>query len=92
MAFPAPGVLMFSEQPNSFEQLLRRCADTIDLKSVHIVEDAITYARWIMRDGKELLTNLTTTQTRCTELLLENRALREEKRELQSKLDELQSR
>lgn len=83
---------MFSGQPDSFEQLLRRCLDTVEMRSVHIVEDAMNYARWILRDGKQLYANLTTTQTRCTELLIENRALREEKRVLQSKLDELQSR
>jgi len=76
---------MFSEQPSSFEQLLRRAKDTVEMRSVHIVEDAITYARWILRDGKAMLENLTATQKRCTELLLENR-------ELKSKIDDLQRR
>jgi hypothetical protein len=76
---------MFSEQPSSFELLLARCQDTVDLRSIHIVEDAITYARWILRDGKLIFENLTATQKRCTELLLENR-------ELKSKIDELQRR
>lgn len=68
--------VMYSVQPDSFEQLLRRCQDTIDLRSIHIVEDAITYARWIVRDGKQMLDNLTATQKRCTELLEEVRILR----------------
>lgn len=76
---------MFSEQPSSFELLLARCSDTVEMRSVHIVEDAITYARWILRDGKAMLANLTETQKRCTELILENRALK-------SKIDDLQRR
>lgn len=70
--------VMYSIQPDSFEQLLRRCDDTISYRSIHIVEDAITYARWILRDGKQMLDNLTSTQKRCTELLEENRRLKAE--------------
>jgi hypothetical protein len=76
---------MYSAQPDSFELLLRRAQDTVDMRSKHIVEDAITYARWLLGDGREALANLTRCQTRCTELLEETRMLRKQ-------LDELQSR
>jgi hypothetical protein len=67
---------VYSAQPDSFEELLLRAQRTIDRQTKSFVEDAITYARWILLDGAALLSNLTETQRRCNELLEENRVLK----------------
>jgi hypothetical protein len=67
---------MYSAQPPSFEMLLQRAERCIDRQTKSYVEDAILFARWIVKDGVALMNNLTTVQTRCTELLEETRALK----------------
>lgn len=67
---------MYSAQPDSFELLLQRAELTVEMRSIHMVEDAITYARWLLGDGKAAMANLTKCQRRCTKLVEENRMLR----------------
>jgi hypothetical protein len=40
------------------------------------VEDAVTFARWILLDGTAMMSNLTSVQQRCTDLIEENRSLK----------------
>jgi hypothetical protein len=59
---------MYSSQPDSFELLLRRAQDTVDMRSVHIVEDAITYARWLLSDGLKMREENTQLKRKLDEL------------------------
>lgn len=76
--------MTYPEKP-SFYELVKLAELTVERRSRSYVDDAVTYARWILQDGVAMLTNLTSVQTRCTELLEENRLLR---RQLEAKSSE----
>jgi hypothetical protein len=58
------------------EELLRRAQKCVDRQSKSYVEDAMVFARVILEDYVQTLENLTNVQTRCSDLLEENRLLR----------------
>jgi hypothetical protein len=59
---------MYSAQPDSFELLLRRAEETVAMRSIHIVEDAITYARWLLSDGLKMREENTQLKRKLDEL------------------------
>jgi hypothetical protein len=68
--------MTYSELP-AWPDLIKRAEECIARRSRGYVDDAMTFARWILSDGKAMADALTATQTRCTELLEENRQLRQ---------------
>lgn len=59
---------MYSAQPDSFELLLWRAEETVAMRSKHIVEDAITYARWLLDDGRKMRDENTQLKRKIDEL------------------------
>jgi hypothetical protein len=68
----------YEDQPANFEDLCKRAEAAVAGFSRGYATDAVTFARWILSDGRLMMTNLTSVQTRCTELLEENRLLRQQ--------------
>jgi hypothetical protein len=59
----------------TWPELIQMAETYVDHRSRGYVSDGHVFARWILSDGKQLVANLTETQKRCTELVMENRAL-----------------
>ena len=60
----------------TFEEITELAQKVLDGKSNSYVQDAHILAKVLLRDYKPTLDNLSSTQTRCTELLEENRRFR----------------
>lgn len=61
----------------TWDEIIARAKDVKAGLSRSYAQDALVFAEWLLTDGIALQENMTATQRRCTELLEENRHLRE---------------
>jgi hypothetical protein len=71
---------MSYSDPPTWQEVLDASEAITERHSRGYVADAFALARWILTDGRAMVENLARVQTRCTELLEENRKLKEQLR------------